>query len=334
MRPVRRILFVRTDRIGDALMNLPAIRSLRLAYPKAWITLLAGPAASELLRGHPDLDEVMTLAEADAGTFAGRVRLWRRLRAARFDLAVVSNPSKLFHFLVWAAGIPVRAGHDRKGPLFLNRRLPAREALLGLHEIERNLKLAECAAGKPWDGEIVLPADEAAARRIDERLASVLERFPSVIAVHPGTSHPKKRWPSERFGALCQRIHRELGRGVVLIGGAEEADAAAAIRAAAPETVDWTGQTSLRELTAFFAHRRVSALVSSDSGPVHVAWISKTPVVALYAMDLAGSDPLRWGPRDGVSESIHKAMEAITVDEVMASLRRLLVRPARKEARA
>lgn len=328
MNGVRRILFVRTDRIGDALMNLPAVRSLRLAHPKAWITLLAGEAASELFRGHPDLDEVMTFDEKKARSVSGRWALARRLRAARFDLAVVSNPSKYFHFAVWAAGIPVRAGHARKWPFFLNRRVKP-ESLEGLHEVDRNLKLAECASGSPWDGRIELPADEGSAKRVRERLAPLLERYERVVVVHPGTTHLKKRWLPERFGALCEKILRDPNTGVLLIGGKEEREVSRQIRRLAPDAADWTGQTSLRELAALFGHPRVAALVSSDSGPVHIAWIAGTPAVALYAADLPGSDPARWGPRDGASVAIHRPMADIPAEEVFAAVRRL---PARQKA--
>ena len=56
----RQIVFVRTDRLGETLLNLPAIRVLRRAYPNAHLRLMLHPTLQELLVGHPDVDEVVS----------------------------------------------------------------------------------------------------------------------------------------------------------------------------------------------------------------------------------------------------------------------------------
>ena len=64
MREIHRILFVRTDRIGDVLMNIPAIHLLRQTFPKSWITALIDESVRDLLRGHPDVDELLAVDAA------------------------------------------------------------------------------------------------------------------------------------------------------------------------------------------------------------------------------------------------------------------------------
>ena len=192
------------------------------------------------------------------------------------------------------------------------------------------MKLAYLAGGQTWDKDISLPYDEHAVGRISKKLAPILLETPSLIAVHTGTSHPQKRWETARYIELCRRILTESKRGVLLVGGPEEKSAAQSIRQEVPGVHDWTGETTLSELAALFRHPRISALISSDSGPVHVAWIAQTPVVAFYAMDLKGSDPVRWGPKDDVSEAIHKPLKEIEVSQVMSALHRVLLRPSDK----
>src|SRR3989338_2157925 len=122
-----------------------------------------------------------------------------------------------------------------------------------------------------------------------------------------------------------------FGRGfsVLLIGGVEEKEVSLAVIQKIKDRVhDWTGQLSLEELTALFHDPRARALVSVDSGPVHVAWLSVTPVAALYAENVPGSHPSRWGPRDGKSEVIYKPMSDISVEEACKSLRVILNEPA------
>jgi heptosyltransferase-2 len=315
-RAAQRILFVRTDRMGDLLMNLPAVRLLRQAYPKAWIALLADARSAELVKGHPDLDEVITVdAAALKSGFRARLDLARRLREARFDLAVLSNPDKWLHFIAFLADIPERIGWRHKWAFLLSKSRSEPKDKTGRHQTEWNLDLAALVTDKKWDGRMMLPVDESAKRRVEERLRYECAGESGVIAVHPGTSNPAKRWSEEKFAELCRRLEAE-GFRIVLIGGGEVHEAAQRIASSCGAAVNWAGALSLAELTAFLGNARVKLLISSDSGPVHIAWIRGTPVVALYAKNDPGSNPVRWGPRDALSEAIHKPIDQITPAEV------------------
>ncbi len=320
---VRRILFIRTDRIGDVLMNLPAIRLLRQTFPKAWLTALVDGSVAGLLKGHPDLDEVMAVDMARIrSNFSEKRRLIERVRAAAFEIAVVSNPDRFLHALVFLAGIPHRLGYARKWGFLLTKRLPPGGRDGSRHEIDLNLELASLASDRAWDGTIALPADPRAARDVEGLLAGLPAGKP-VLAVHPGTSDPLKRWPEERFAAVCRSAAPEAA--VVLVGGAEETEVSRRVAASAGvPLLDLTGRLSLAQLVAFFHHPSVRALVSVDSGPVHVAWISGTPVVALYPAEAAGSDPRRWGPRDPHSRVIRNPAAEISADEVWTAARQVL----------
>lgn len=326
MREVHRVLFIRTDRMGDLLMNLPAIRLVRQTFPKAWLTLLTDEPVADLLKGHPDIDEVMPIpAERLARDgWRGAWELSRRLRRASFDVAIVSNPDKLWHLAVFLAFIPHRVGYDRKWGFLLTKRIPDNSATSARHQMDLNLELASLASDRVWDGTLALPAEPDAQKRFSEKWAAdVAADGAPVIALHPGTSNPAKRWPIERFQRLAEELSRKGAR-VLLIGGAEEAGNSGAVAArCGGSAVDWTGKLPLRQLVALFASGRVRALVSCDSGPVHVAWVAGTPVVALYAQGVPGSDPRRWGPRDGRSAVLFKPMEQIGVEEVLAAVQRV-----------
>ena len=323
MKPVQRILFVRTDRMGDLLMNLPALRLLRQTFPKAWITLLLDRPLAGLLTDHPDIDELMYVDAKTLHNFLGTWKLSRKIRRAGFDLVVISNPDKFLHLAVFLAGIPQRVGYGRKWGFLLTRRIKDAKAAGARHEMDANLELASLVSDRVWDGSLTLPVDPRAAARVENLLVPV--RAGAIIAVHPGTSHPEKRWPLERFSELCDLFQEKKTASVVLVGGPEEAvHAKEVVRKARLPLVDWTGGLTLAELVAFLKNPRVRLLVSSDSGPVHVAWVGGTPVVALYAQNLAGSDPARWGPRNGLSEVIYKPMPQITVAEVYEKACRVL----------
>src|SRR3989338_7514686 len=102
MARVHKILFVRTDRIGDVLMNLPAIRAMRKSYPKSWITLALDSRVAPLLKGHRDIDELMPVHTGDwKNKPAYRFKILREICAAKFNAAIVSNPDKYFHALTF-----------------------------------------------------------------------------------------------------------------------------------------------------------------------------------------------------------------------------------------
>ena len=322
---VRRILFVRTDRIGDTLMNLGAIRLLRQTYPKAWITLLCDRGVAPLFEGQPDLDEVMSVdAAVLKKDWGSRLRLFRLIRKAGFDLALVSNPDRFFHALLFFARIPNRAGYSRKAPFFLNHTLKDDKDLSLRHEVDSNLRLVSLVSDAAWDGQMLLPVDTAARERVKDYL-SRRGADEMVIAFHVGTTNLAKRWPVEHFSALADRIQQGNDAKVVLIGGPEEKEAGELMfRQTQISVVDAIGQFSLKELAAFLSLDNVKALISSDSGPAHIAWILGKPTVVLFAKDVPGSNPVRWGPRDGLSETIEKPMKDISVDEVLAALERAL----------
>lgn len=324
MRRFERILFVRTDRMGDVLMNLPAIRLLRQAFPKSWITMVLDRSLSGLLNGHPDIDELILIDTAELKKRRDlRRELSQKIRRASFDLAVVSNAEKWSHALVFWARIPVRVGWRRKWSFLLTRSLEDRKSFSARHEIDSNLALTGLVTDRQWDGKFSFSADEEAKKRIDETFAKEGIRG-DLVAIHPGTSHPAKKWDAERFAEVCDHFQKK-GLTVALIGGAEEAGTSAVVAGKSlQKPLDFTGRLDLLQLKAFLGHPQVKVLISSDSGPVHIAWIQNTPVVALYSKDAEGSDPVRWGPKDAKSKTLHDHLASVSSAKVCALAEEIL----------
>ena len=322
---IQRVLFVRTDRMGDTLMNVPAIHLLRQTYPKAWITLLCDGKVSGLFKNNPDLDELMAIdAEAVKNSWKSRWDIFQKIKKAGFQLAIVSNPDKFFHALTFFSRIPHRVGYRKKGAFFLNHTISDDKDENTRHEIDSNLNLVRLVSGAKWDGAMPLTKEEGAVKKVEDFLSRRCADG-MVIAFHVGTTNPRKRWPIERFSELADKIQAEGSAKVVLIGGPEEKDAGEMVfRQTHISVVDAIGAFNLSELVAFLGMSNVKALVSSDSGPAHIAWMLGTPVVVFFAQDVPGSNPVRWGPRDEKSEVIEKPVLQISVDEAFNALERVL----------
>ena len=266
--------------MGDLLMSMPAVRQIRAAFPKANVTLLIHQDLEPLLEGHPDADRILPWDPAQGQGWAAMLRWGRALRRERFDCAVILNPTRMFHAACRLAGIPVRVGYRRKWGFLLTRSIPDTKQTREGHEADYNLELLPLIGIRPSAPVLELPVrpeKEAAALRLLESLGLRTAQQP--VAIHPWTSNTAKSWPMESFRHLI-RLLKNSGVPVIVIGGEENRTAMREWKRSLPGSVgDLVGQAPLGLLPALLKQCR--ALVSNDSGPVHVAAAVGTPAVVV-----------------------------------------------------
>lgn len=290
-----RVLVIRCDHIGDAVMATSVLRPLREALRPATIDVLAGPWAAPLFERDPAVDEVLTYATpwwsaARGARLADRLRQWgalpsiiRRIRAGRYDVGIdLRGDLRQITFFLALGGIPIRVSSDRTG----GRRLltHVRPYAPAAHEVERDFTLLECLGitGTPRPE---LPApdepDELSAALRAALFRTAGHRRYAVFALQ--ASEPNRAWPASHAATLASRLYRELGVTSVIVGGADDVAFGRQIgflaRPATP-VLDLTGKTSLSETLAIM--RGASVTVAVDSGPMHLAAAAGSPVVALF----------------------------------------------------
>ena len=171
--PRRRILVVRPDHLGDLLFLTPALARLRHGLPDAEIVGLVGGWGVPILERYPSLDRLIAWdfpwfnrkpRRSLLGPYVSLVRLARRLRDERFDLALQFRPDFWWGALaVRLAGVPERVGYDVPTVRpFLTRALPIRH---GLHDVDENLQLAEAVVGIGGEERLAFPIREADRQR-------------------------------------------------------------------------------------------------------------------------------------------------------------------------
>ncbi len=295
-----KILISRLDRIGDVVLSLPAVSAVRKRFPNATISLVVRPSVAPLVEGHPDIDEVIPYHYEKNGRHAGLRGGWHFLQEIvmrHFDAALILHPSTRAILVPFLAGIPYRVGLDSGPSFLLTSRTPDRRHEGLKHESEYALDIVRAFDAEPRERvfpSLPVHADEAA--DVVELLAAegVSERE-KIIAVHPGASCPSKRWPVERFAELSQRIIGLTGCRLVVIGGREEKELGRKLAGLiGPPAVDLTDRLDLRRLAAFL--KRCDALVSNDSGPVHVAAAVGTRVLTIFGRSQPGLGMRRWRP--------------------------------------
>jgi heptosyltransferase-2 len=282
--------------IGDAVMTEPLLR--RLAGRGERITVGALPWVAPVYRAMPDVAEVLEFPFAHGGVQWTARRAMARQLHGRFDVAYVCPNSFKSALLPWWAGIPVRIGYTGELRLgLLTQRLPnppryQRPPMVGHYGALSGEALA--TSDRPRLRVSVPGSEQALAA-----LGLAAQRF---YVFSPGAEYgPAKRWPGSHFADLAA----SLPLPVVLLGSAKEsalcadiAQRANAIHAKAEHgkinhaghCIDLSGRTSLEQALSVIAHAK--AMVSNDSGLMHVAAAFDVPQIALFG----SSSPLHTPP--------------------------------------
>lgn len=296
--PLDRVLVVMLAAVGDAVHALPVINAIKRLHPKSRISwVMQAGALTQLLTGHPAIDEVIPFARKDG--LRGFLDVRRRLQAQRFDLVMVLQPYLKSGIVASFAPSPVRLGFDRARArdaswLFSTHRIPPHplqhmqdQYLEFLTALGVPAEPLEWKIG-PWnDAERQWQSDFLA--RYDRPLA------PIVVA----TSKAEKDWPAERWAEVSDALWHDFGLQPLLVGGrsAREVEAERIIfERARVKPASALGDGGLRGLAAII--EKSALVLSPDTGPLHLSVALGTPVVSL----LGYTNPKRVGPYRGFGE--------------------------------
>ncbi len=290
--PPRSILVVRLGAVGDIVRTLPAVRLLRRTWPATPLAWAVETGPAQLLRGHPDIDRLILLdrgglrrAVARAAPRAALIArdFVRELRAFAPELALDFQGALKSGLTSWLSGARVRLGFDRpfareSSHIFANRRVQL--STPRLHRVHRAAVLARSAGAEdaPLEADLALTPEERAAGRAEvARLAAPRE----AIALAPFSSarQPYKRYPASRWTEVARRL-AGAGRAVLVLAGPGEEEAARRLCDEAGAGVVPVTAPPLRLLAAML--EECELFVGGDTGPMHLAWASGIPVVAVF----------------------------------------------------
>jgi lipopolysaccharide heptosyltransferase I len=295
-----RILIIKLSAIGDILHTLPAVSALRRAYPKAWLAWMVGKAGGSLLRGNPDIDELITV-----DTHAWRAHWWmglrhawyvsRHVRRAGFDLCVDFQGLLKSGLFAYASGAPLRLGFPRQmcreplSALFTNLHGPV--VVPDMHIVDQLVELLKPIGVATVERRFTIPfteADEHFAARVWRELG--LHSDVPVVVLYPGAAWETKRWGEFNFARLNDALIRRYQVRTLLAWGPGEEQLIQRVVRATAYTPAIAPATTLLQLAAVIA--RCRAFVGGDTGPLHLAAAVGTPTVALFGP----SNPRRNGP--------------------------------------
>lgn len=345
-----RVLIVKLSAIGDVVHTLPALNALRRHRPKAHITWLVEEAAADLIRGHAAIDQVLVSRRKlwarglRSGGWQSHLRemraFLRQLRATRYDMVIDFQANLKGAALIALTRANRKIGfgrgmtHQEYSYLALNAKIP----MVGMHvhALKRGLMLME-AIGVPGPRvEYDLPVDRSARDRAARLVAENRSIHDGrLVAINPMAQWDTKLWTPDKFADLADRLIADYGADIFFSGAPTDAQTIAGItRLMKHRAANLAGQTTLIELAALF--ESMDFVISTDTGPMHIAAAVGTPVVALFGP----TAQWRTGPYGEGHRIVFKTvacrpcfkrrcdhvrcMRSITVDDVFVSIDKVM----------
>jgi heptosyltransferase-2 len=309
-----RIVVRGTNWIGDAVMTVPALRELRRIFPDSEIVLHTRSWARSVFRDASFIDDFLTFDSAES-TLKDVLTQAAVLREQKFDLAILFPNSFASALTARFGGVPHRFGYSREGrrvfltnpikiPEWKNRRHEVYYYLNLVAEVEQHFLGTKTVLEREPDSTLeVSPERRANAIQLLKESGADLSR--KTVAIGAGSTNSRaKRWLPERFAELNDRLQRELGANVILLGSAEEEKVANKVMEKSTfKPIRLTGKTNLDEAVSILA--QVDLLISNDMGLAHIAPATGTDAIVIFGP----TNPETTRPFSKLAEIIRKDVE-------------------------
>ncbi|HVO65191.1 MAG TPA: glycosyltransferase family 9 protein [Syntrophales bacterium] len=294
------ILIVKLSAIGDVIHTLPALSALRKLYPDANITWVIEEASSDLILDHPALDRVIVsrrkrwIDDFKHGRIGKPFReiksFIKELKTQSYDLVIDFHGLLKSAVIVFLSSGKRKLGYDsmqEMSGIFLNEKIAED---MNKHAVDRYLDFLRYLGAEVKKPEFTIPVREENINRVKGFLqANDITERDRFVAVSPIALWDTKLWEDEKFARLCDHITEELKVKIVLTGSDRENLENIQSRMKFP-ALNLGNKTTLRDLA--YLYKLSSLVITTDSGPMHIAAAVGTPVVALFGP----TDPSRTGP--------------------------------------
>lgn len=301
MQAVKSLCILRLSAIGDVCHTLAVVQAIQRQYPQAEITWIIGKAEASLMAGIANVN--LVVYDKKTG-WRGVWALWQQLKGKRFDYLL--NLQTAFRASILSLGIraKVKVGFNRDRAregqwLFTNLKV---EQTASPHVLDGQMMFAKAigvADLRPKWQLPISPADEQAVQ-------FCLDFTKRNVLIAPCSSKAEKDWLPERYAEIANFLFAKQVN-VIVCGSPTEYELATAakIQQLAPNVQNVAGKTTLKQLAALI--KQVDLVISSDSGPAHIATTQQTPVIGLYAVH----NPRRTGPYCDLDKVVSVYDEAV-----------------------
>ncbi|HMS63691.1 MAG TPA: lipopolysaccharide heptosyltransferase II [Ignavibacteria bacterium] len=276
----QKILIIQTAFLGDVILTLPLLQELKIKFPESEIDFLCIPETSELLKGNPFVNEIISYDKKNSGII-GSWELIKKLRNKNYDFLFSPHRSFRSSLISFLSNAKKTVSFDKSSFSFLyNEKIIYKK---DIHEIQRNLSLLEITGIK--EERIIRPElfiSIQDKRKIDSLFYEYkIKNGEKFITIAPGSVWFTKRFPEEKFVKLCDLL-QILNTKIFLTGGKKDKFISDFIQNNSKNRniINVTGTFSILESAELI--KRSEVLITNDSAPLHISNAVETNVVAIF----------------------------------------------------
>ena len=282
---INKILIFSPNWVGDTIMAIPLVGSLRETFPSARLVMAVKPYVSSLWETNPFIDEIWLLDTDSAykGIFS-YFKLINKMKNSHFDIAIILPHYFMYALFVFLAGIKYRVGFNvRHRGIFLTKAVNYSLQLRKKHMVENYLDIIRSIGIEPERKELFLginTEDQFYAEKILEKNRINPEDL--VVGIAPGAIYGKaKRWPKEYYAGLCDELIDKYDAKIFIFVGLMEKKVAFRIKNLMQNLpIIIEPEANLRQMA--YLIQRCNVFISNDSGLMHIAAAVKTRVIAIF----------------------------------------------------
>ncbi len=275
---MKKILVIQTAFLGDSLLTLKLLDSIKLLYPSSLLSILCIPKSKEIFEYSPSVDSIITYDKRKTQKGLKNFYLFlRQINAEKFDIIISPHRSLRSSLISFFADAQLTVGFDNSAFSFLYKQKI--HYIKDFHEVKRNLLLL-------GNDEIVENWQSAVNYKFSDinfpaKIFSCFNPAEKYFAVAPGSVWETKKYPTEKFIEIINSLNK-IGVTAVIIGAAnEQAVANLIIRKTSRKNINLTGIISIPQ-TIKLLKEKISFLICNDSAPTHMGMVAEIPVLTIY----------------------------------------------------
>ncbi|MCF6268091.1 MAG: lipopolysaccharide heptosyltransferase II [Melioribacteraceae bacterium] len=274
MTPTK-ILIVQTAFLGAVIIITPLIKAVKELYPNALVDVMVIPQTSGVLENNPNINEII-IFDKRKNKIVSFIKTLQLLKKKQYDIAITPHSSITTALLLKLAKIPVRIGFDRwSASKHLTHKVPHPD---GIHKTKKNLSLLSVLSANEFSNQTELFPTDAMFEKTETLLKEIKDNSKKLIAIAPGSVWNTKKWQTEYYKTLSNRLV-DNNFGVVLIGSKDERGICNEVLPN-KNGINLAGELSLLESAAVIS--KCDLMICNDSGALHIANAVETDVFAFF----------------------------------------------------
>ncbi len=315
---LKKILVIRTDRIGDIVLSIPALNGLRSTFSDAQIDIVVKTSYKELLKCYPVCDSVIPIDNVD--NIVELRKLGRQLKKEKYDVTIVMHPASYAFSLAKMVKSPTIGWRAKGYGHTLSYGFPDDRAESQRHQVENNLKLmnplgviSKYPQFNPIETELGIQQFTSFSKKYSTNDTK------KMVVIHPGSHNPRVRWSATKFAEVADYLAKK-GFEVVIIATPHDAGALEAmVQALHSRPIISTDDFNLQGLISLFKHSYM--FIGQSTGPMHVAASTGCWTIAVFGNEYPLDHYSLWRPYGEKGIVCHSNVECCGMPWTCSDLR-------------